>query len=643
MESREGVVLKPGLTWRSIMAIMYASLVFLPVAIYMQLVAGTTVLVAAAYITAILFSEFSRVLGAPLTKQELFIVYEMTLIAASAAVFTGMLFKGYLATSPMSWSFVVQGRPLPEIVPSWWAPTHGSPVYKLRTLMHPDWALPILLACLQYGAFYLLEEIALSMFLAYLFIEVEKLPFPFASIDASMVTALSERRPGMLRVFAISAIPGLIIGGLVFLPNIMGTPLVPLPWFDATFFTEKYMPGAMIGFGTDPSLIVTGFLVPFTSAFYMLIGSLAVWVFGNYFTLTTFASAFPEWVAEYSKGMTIAAIYQRSLLRVWICPQIGFVLALATLVVLRTIKPIIRAFKAFTKISLRAKVGAGYLPLPVIVGMYLAGTLGSVFTFMLLVRDWPWGYIWIPLALSLGFSFFQGLACVRAIGETGYSIYFPYVWHISVYATGYSGFAAWEFPPVIGGSYVPPVGGAPSWVNMIKAAYLTETRPMDFFKALLITVIVYHIFSFIYVDFFWRMAPIPSIIYPFVQIQWPAMVIMEGAWITRQIGVKAHLIMQSYAAMLGICIAGELASRYLGVPFSAVGLVTGTAWLPPTMIPVFIGSALSRFVFRRVFGRELWDEYRAVVVAGFLCGQSIIVGIGVAASLIARATWVWPY
>jgi len=61
------------------------------------------------------------------------------------------------------------------------------------------------------------------------------------------------------------------------------------------------------------------------------------------------------------------------------------------------------------------------------------------------------------------------------------------------------------------------------------------------------------------------------------------------------------------------------------------------------VIPIFIGSFFGRFVAPRVFGREWWNKYRAVVVAGFAGGEGIAVGIGIVSSLLTKSVWAWPY
>ena len=88
---------------------------------------------------------------------------------------------------------------------------------------------------------------------------------------------------------------------------------------------------------------------------------------------------------------------------------------------------------------------------------------------------------------------------------------------------------------------------------------------------------------------------------------------------------------------------GTALSRFVGLPFSPSGVVAGAATIPPAVIPIFIGSIINRFVVPRVFGKEWWNEHRALIVAGFAAGEGIAIGLGIVISLLIRAIWAWPY
>jgi len=638
MEEVREAPFEAGFTRKTVLAILFSSMCLLPVSAYMQLVGGPTLYGGLMFITLILFSEIFRILRSPLTKQELFIIYEMSGLAATSFVFIWIIRQTYFVSSPISWSFKVGGIPIPELIPSWWAPPIDSTAYVTRELYHHDLVVPSLLACVQGGVFMYLTEFALTMLCSYMFIEVEKLEFPIAAVDASICSTLAERPSDRMRLLILSTFPGIAYGSILYGPPlILGQQLIPIPWIDFTQFTEKYLPGALLGVGTDISVLTFGFLVPFSEAVYMFASSMICWIFVNSLALSNFSNVFPEWASEYFHGMNLATVYQRSYLTVWIIPSIGFSFALAAMVLPYGIKGIFKAFKELSKVKVSAETG--YPPLKVLAGMYLLGTLGSVITFHLLVPEFP---VVIPLILSVGWSMVNAIIATRAIGTTGYSFSAGPVWNVSVYATGYQGVKAWIFTPYIGGSPTME-GGTPGWSNMIKAGYLTRTKPIDFFEALVVAIIAYHVFSYIYASFFWKIAPIPSSVYPNTAISWPIDILSMGTWITGKIGVKLWLLIYSFAGMLAVCVSGQLVSRLLHVPFSPVAVVTGALNLPPYMIPMFLGSVLGRFAIPRFVKKDYWRENRGIIIAGLLCGESIVVGIGIAASIISKATWMKPY
>jgi len=624
-----------GLTLRAGLAIFFASLFFMPISIYLQLVAGVVIGSIAVYVTAILFSEISIVTGSPLKKQELFIILQMCGIAATTTYMVELIYRGYIISSPLSQAFRIAGTAMTEMIPSWWAPRAGSKSYLTRTLFHMDWAIPTFLTVI-YGAFTILTEFALLMITSLLYIEVEKLPFPMAPLTAEMVTTLTERKPYRIGLFSECAAIGMLIGLVAHLPRmILGIQVIPFPWIDFTWWTEQYIPGAIVGIASEPLSYISAMLVPWVPAVYMLVTSIIVWVILNSVFITVFPQVFPRWSEEYMAGMGISLLYQRSQLHVWLVPQIIFTITLSIFFVIRGAKFIKGAFKTLTDLpsSLRQ---AGYFRLPMILGMYFTGTLGSVVLFHVLVPDIP---IMMPLLFSVGLSFLNAIVGARVLGETGQGVPLleQNIWRPFIYFSGYQGVAGWLISPIIGG------GLSSGWTQNIKIAYLTETRPGDFFKAFILAWIAYRIFGFMWGSFFWTFAPIPSSAYPSTLIQWPISLMADGMWITRQLNINLNVVLSSFGCMMTALLLGTALSRFTGFPFSPSGLVAGAATIPPAVIPIFIGALLSKFLIPRIFGERWWNEHRALIVAGFAAGEGIAIGIGIVGALLVKAIWAWPY
>jgi len=625
-------VFKRGLTWRVFMAMVTAALLFIPISTYLYLTSGTAAATVAVYVIVILFSFFSRIWGNPLTKQELFIIYTVVgYVGGSVPFCYWLVYRGFFLHSPIASSFHIMGKPLSELVPFWMAPGINSEAYKLRTLLHPDWFWPLTISII-YGVLGFLAEISLAMMASYLFIEVEPLRFPFATISADMVTVLAERKVDEMKYFITCLLIGFIYGIILYVAPLFGVQIIPLPWIDLTWLTEKYLPGALIGIATDPSSFLFGFLLPIHVAGCTLLGSVITWIIFNTLFLTVFPNFFPEWTEEYFQGMTIASIIQRSSIRVWLSPSIGFAVGLAFILTVKLREKIVQTFKALRKIPLTKKE-TGYLSIPKLIFMYLIGTGGSVIIYHFLVPEIP---ILIPLSLSLGLSFFIAIFSTRIFGELGLSVQFPYLWQSFVYFSPYQGFAGWVFTPVIAGF------GTAGYVNTTKAAYLTETRISDFYKALTISVFLNILFGIIFMDFFWKLAPLPSTVYPQTLVFWPTYAITECLLATRQIHIDPTLIMLGSGASVGIFILGEILTR-IGIPFNAVALIGGLNFYPPSTIMTFIGSLIGKLVLQRYFGENRWWRMRGIVVAGILVGTGLALGVGTSLALLQKASWVMPW
>ena len=633
--------LKSGFTWRSALAIVFSSVVLLPVVMYVYLVSGQVLAGAAVYITVLLFTETTRMFGTPLKKQEVFIIYSLVGGAAYNITFLELIYRSYFLHSPIANAFIdpFTKLPLPQVIPSWWAPSLGSSAYLHRSLIASDWTMSIAIS-IVYAFFWICEEIALSFIMTNLYVEEEKLPFPFAQIDAAAITTLSERDPARLHLFALSALINIIYSALLYgIPIIAGIfavqlVVLPIPWVDLNFLMERILPGSSFGIATDLLMLTAGFVVPWNVVIWMFIGSIAVWVFGSNLALTTFGSVFPEWIREWKPGMNLSLTYQRSTLWVWMSPQIGFAIAAALVPLALNYKVFIRAIKGLSRLSGTVKRET-YIPLPAIIALYLIGIGGSILVFGWLVPDFP---IWVPAILSLGWTVVNALMATRALGETGYQISVPYIWEGTIMLSGYQRIDAWFAAPIIGGL------GAPYFTSSLKLAYLTETKPSDYIKAYLFMVPISWIAAFFYTELLWSIAPIPSSVYPITVIQYPIRAIQNGLWWSRQLSaLRPEMVALGFGAMLIIGIIGEVLVRFAHFPFSLIGLVSGTFTLPPYAIMLFVGGILGRYIIPRILGEEWWNKNKLTVVAGMTAGEGVVIGIASALALMTKASWILPY
>jgi len=619
--------LKSGLTWRSLFGLITAALLFVPVNIYLNLSTGMTVSTAATYIIIILLSEMARYSGNPLSRHELFIMYATMGVAATALPpYYWLVYRSFFINTPVTYAYTIDGKPLPYLVEDWLCPPIGSPAHMYRTLFQIEWLKPVAVFTVL-SLLVFIADLGLSIFLSYLTVRVADLRFPFATLDWSLIETITERESDRVKIFMTGFYPGLIYGAILYGGFSMGVPIIPLPWADFTWLTEKYLPGAIIGISTEPSPFIFGLMLPLSVTGNILAGSLIVWVLLNH-VFTVNPSFFPQWVKEYYQGMTISSIYQRSFQRIWISIQFGFVIGLAVALIASLRKNILGV------IRLRVKNTKNEFPsIKLALILYAVGSIGSVFLFITFVPEIPF---YVPLLTSLVVSFMIGALAAYAIGEIGTFPSLPWPWQAIVYFTPYKGYPGWVVSPYI---CLGTPGGAS---QMVKVSYLSGTKPKDYFRAWVIAFILNLIFGFIIIDAYWRLAPIPSSAYPGSMIYWPIYATNDALFSTRQIRLDTMLLLFSSLLSCVFYFVSNILQK-IGVPFNAIAFIMGCYTLPTSSIMMFIGSLISHFILTKYFGREKWMAIRGVFSAGLFAGVGIFLGVGIALTLVTKAAWVWPW
>ena len=243
-----GERLEGGLTWRSLAVVAMSALVFVPASTYLYLVAGVTLGAVGTYAMLMIFAYIMRMLGLELRTQEVFVTYVGVAAVAGLASSSYFLiiYRMYFVESPIASSYSVMGVPLSEAVPDWLAPPRGSSAYVARTFFHPDMVKPFAAwtAAMLLG---MLAELSLLIIASHAFVEVQKLPFPFARVDVAVVEALSSeaRFREMVRYLMPGFYLGFVYGLILYLGPFLGFPIIPLPFIDFTRLISSTLPGAV--------------------------------------------------------------------------------------------------------------------------------------------------------------------------------------------------------------------------------------------------------------------------------------------------------------------------------------------------------------------------------------------------------------
>jgi hypothetical protein len=627
-----------GFTWKSLFALTVAIFLFIPVNMYAYFITGTVFGSVTVFFLTILFSQLSRLFGKSLTLQETLILYYAAGWGGAAVpiYYAGIVYRTYFIKSPFGLSYGINGIPLAKWVPPWMAPTYNSPALLNRTLFQTEMIVPLLVWTI-WSVLGLFTTISISLICENIFVERLKYPFPYAAIDSSLAIFLSERPPQIAKYFMTAFVIGIAFGLVAYLPQSFGFQLIPVPYLDFTWAVQEVLPGGVLGLYTVLSTYVTGMIVPFDVATYAFIASTVIWIFLNSLFVTTFTNVSPKWAAEYIKGMGLISVQNRSWLRVWLPFQVGFMLAAAAyLILFKSRKPLFAVFsELFRSIGKREERTSELPSLRFSFFLYIVSTLSSAFFFWWFVPEIP---LWVPIFYSVALNLFLGILQTSTLGVTGQIANIPFAWYwvALVYQTSYQGYSGFNFLPH------PYDSSGAGFSQQVTVAYHLNTKTSDLLKVWIIGALLALFSGLISLNFLWSIAPIPSSAYPFTIYNCLQTAYADALIVTRQLEFTFKTIVIPAVLVFLILITGEFISLRTKWAFSSLGIILGLFLDLPTAISIFVGSLLSKFLFSRIFKKEL-REIVGYLIAGELSGEGLIMMIGVGLSLLYKSSWLWPW
>jgi hypothetical protein len=636
-----------GFNMKTLWAALFVGVVMLPGSIYLELVTGKSFAGAAEWVTIIMFIEISKRLFVKLKPQETIILYWLASglaasglaagAAASGGPFAKMIWYQYLIQSP-------QADGLAHHIPGWVAPARGSDALIERTFLSDVWVRPIGLALLA-AVLGMVNSLSLGYVLFRLTADVERLPFPLAPVQAAGATALADSSMGRetwrWRVFTVGAMIGLGWGLIyVVVPTVSGVVLtkavevVPIPFADFTPRFRDALPATPIGIGTDLATLLVGFVLPFWIVVGTFISSFLVTFVVN--PLLYDFGILHSW----TPGMSTIPTNINNTIDFWLSfSSIGTSVVIGVIGVVAAVRSLARRPGSSGGVAgpRTPPKGRGDIRLVVPIALWALSTLCFVLIVHYLVPDFPvwiaavFGFLWTPFFSYIG---------ARMIGITGapYGASFPYAREGSFYLSGYKGAAIW-FAPV-------PMFDHSGMVGTFRQLELTKTRFGSLVRLSVMSLALLLFFSFIFYSLIWKLAPIPSAAYPYVERMWPLQATMETLWVKSTLPEGANLIGQiikweyigagtlTAAALYGILTALK------APPLLFYGLIAGMgtgAWIHYTLL-TFIGAMLGRFYFAPRYGEQPWRAYAPVLLAGYGCGLGLIGMASVSLVLIAKAT-----
>ncbi|MBI4552221.1 MAG: peptide transporter [Candidatus Latescibacteria bacterium] len=626
-----------GFSVKTVWAALFVGLIMLPGSIYLELVTGKSFAGAAEWVTIIMFIEISKRLFVRLKPQETIILYWLAGgLSASGGPFATMIWNQYLIQSP-------QADGLAQYIPGWVVPPRGAVALIDRTFLSPDWVRPVGLALVA-AVLGLVSTLSIGYVLFRVTADVERLPFPMAPVQASGATALAESSSGTetwrWRVFTVGSMVGMAWGMIyVVVPTISGIILtktqeiVPIPFADFTPRVRSVLPASPIGLGTDLASLLAGFVLPFWIVVGTFISSMLVTFIAN--PLLYHAGILHSW----TPGMSTIPTDINNKVDFWLSfSSIGTSLVIGVIGLVSAVRALTagRSGQSGNRLAPREPPpGRGDIRLPLPLGLWTLSTLCYIYLVYLLVPDFPWwlsalfGFLWTPFFSYIG---------ARMVGITGspYGSSFPYAREGSFYLSGYKGAAIW-FAPV-------PMNDYSATVATFRQLELTKTKFGSLVRLSVLSLVLMVVFSFLFYSLIWKLAPIPSAAYPYVQKMWPLQATMQTLWVKSTIpggaNVLGQIIRWEYLGA-GVATAAALYGvlTLLHAPsLLFYGLIGGIGAWPHYTILTFTGAMLGRYYFARRYGHRTWMGYAPVLLAGYGCGLGLIGMAAVSLVLIAKST-----
>ena len=529
-----------GFTMRTIIGVIFISLVMTPGEMYLGLVTGGGIGAAAQWVTVILFLEVAKRSFTSLRRQEIYLLVYVAsaLVAREEGAFLDLLFRQYFVRSAEAEQFGIS-----KLLPFWYVPHPESPALAARTFLHRDWLWPI--ALLIMGTIVGRISWFTSGYLLFrLTSDRERLPFPTAPMSALSAMALAEESGGEKEtwkwpVFSLGGVMGALFGmvyvGIPTLTEVLqGTKimLIPIPWWDLTPYLGNLLPAAPIGITLNLGIIFGGLLAPFwgivgssigvivhtaVSPWLHSQGLLPGWSLGMGLIETSIVTSIDFWRA-FSIGITVAV----TIISFW------QLFATARQRRLATRDEFLGEKREYPRTCVHdgcnapsqvrgyciKHLGRGDFNLWVCVVLFAVAALYPIVLaktlFPALVTT---GLLLTFFGIAFVYAPIMSFVSARLDGLIGREVSIPYINEAIIFLTGYRGVDIW-FVPFPTRNY----GGHAEGFRVVE---LTGMRFTSLLHAELFMLPIVFGVSLMYWSFLWRLGPIPSESYPYAQLMWP--------------------------------------------------------------------------------------------------------------------------
>lgn len=542
-----------GYTKKTLIGVLFIAFIMTPGQMYLSLVTGLGIGEAAQWVTVILFLEIAKRSFTSLRRQEIFLltyVASQLIVRAETQTFLQLIWRQYFVSSPEAAQFGLTDKlvSLQWLGYGWFAPHPDSQAIIQRTFFHEDWLLPI--ALLVIGIIVSRVTWFTSGYVLFRLVsDREKLPFPTAPQAALGAMALaeesgSEEQSWKWPAFTVGGAIGLVFGFIyVAIPTLTETfagkkvSILPIPFADLTPILGRFLGGTPIAISFSLAPIFAGLLLPFWSVIGSFAGVLSFIVLSP---MLHHYGYMPHWVP----GMGAIQTQITAGVDFWQPFGMGVTLAVAII----SITQVIRAGRERVADDAYIKqhghdhdtckhkdcdkqsqvrgycmehLNRGDFPLWICITLFF---LGAAYPILLAKTLFPnlvtTGLLVIILLIAFVYAPLMSFVSARLDGLIGQNIQIPHLHEATVFLTGYRGVEIW-FVPLAGADF----GGGAETFRIIE---LTGMRFTSLLKAEIVMVPIVLGASLMYWSFLWKLAPIPSDAYPYVQTFWPARAFAEA-------------------------------------------------------------------------------------------------------------------
>lgn len=662
-----------GFSWLAFVGALFVSIVMVPGAIYMALIAGSSVGEAAKWVTVILFIEVARRANKSLKKAEIFTLFYLTgAIMAPAAVATGMfhgglqlLWKQFYVESSAA---ISQG--ISEQLPGWVAPRDAD-VLKQRNIFMWEWlpAIGLIITTTILGR---LDNMILGYGLFRLTSDVEKLPFPMAPLGAQGIMALSEEQDEesnnpkdisgadpvskrwRWRVFSIGSAIGLAFGFVYFgIPVVSGAlldePIVilPLPWVD---FTQQVaatpLKAVALAISWDLGMLIIGMVLPFFAMLGSFIGLMVTFIANPILYEFGVLHSWQEGVG-----------YQETLFRNNIDFYLMFTIGISLAIAGAGIVSMLLGFRKIHKFKSQQEesgIVGGKSPYAPpedrgdirprwIIVTYIVSTALYIGLSCYLLYSWHGeihrGVFLVMLIYGFLYTPLISYATARLEGIAGQVINVPFVREAGFILSGYQGAAVWFLPM--------PLHNYGQMTVFYRQAELTGTRFGSIWKAEILLTPLVIVSGLLFAHLIWQLGDIPGPQYMFAQEMWDLYAENQSLIYSSTLGgynqFEEALNFNYIGVGFGLGTVVFAMMSFFGLPtFLIYGVVRGLGQsLPHGIILEFIGALIGRYYFQKRMGLT-WRQYIPVIAAGFACGMGLIGTLGVGIVFLVKSVFQFP-